>query len=281
MPFTPIEVGGPTNPLGVVVGILDFLGALLGLGRNDTKTLATAVNNTWANLVFTTAFLYNAVGFLTEFIKKFLGIVLGGIVHIISDVLHGHLAQALKDIQALFHALHNLFAPLLLWLRKLQAIQRQQQMLAMRRILNLIQRVRQILLPFRLLHLKFAQKLDNWLAGIEGRIITRELAIAAKTNQIIAWIDLITHPTGVLRGGPIGAGIGNAYAVLRAALLAAGVENIFPALRRVYRDPIPARPFSEFVDQFQLERVSSTGDYGDFAAGVTDAYRRMKEELGT
>jgi len=38
-----IEIGGPTNPISIVLGILDFLGSLLGLGNNSTKVLQTAI----------------------------------------------------------------------------------------------------------------------------------------------------------------------------------------------------------------------------------------------
>jgi len=134
-----------------------------------------------------------------DFLKKLGAVLLNGIGHILSDIIHGHLKAVLEDIQALLHALHNLFAPLIAWLRKLQAIQRQYQLQTMRRIVNLIQRARQILVVFRLLHLKFAQKLDNWLAGIEGKIITRELDIAKKTNEILGWVDFVTDPFGALR----------------------------------------------------------------------------------
>lgn len=76
-------------------------------------------------------------------------------------------------------------------------------MQALRRIINLIQRIRQVLVVFKLFHLKWATKLDNWLSHIEGNLIRHELEILAKTNEIIGWINFIADPTRLLRISPL------------------------------------------------------------------------------
>src|SRR5713101_269122 len=55
----------------------------------------------------------------------------------------------------------------------------------LRDVINMIQRIRKILVVFRILHLKFATKLDNWLAGIEGKLTQREVENRRKINEII------------------------------------------------------------------------------------------------
>jgi hypothetical protein len=269
------------DPLGGAGTIVSFILRLFGIGKVDVSGLEAGINTTWANLYNTSQFLHTALGILTGFVGKLFKTLFGGITHIISDVLHGHLNKALQDLEALLHNIHNLFAPLLDYLHRLQRLQRQRQMAAMKNVLNLIQRVRKILVPLRILHVKFAQKLDAWLAGIEGRIITREHAIVSKTNEIVSWIDLITNAGGGLHGWAVAGGLGRMDAALRDALLAAGVENVFPFLRRVYRDPILARPFSDWQAPFFADAENSPSNKAEFKAGVLEVYRRAKEEMQT
>jgi len=186
----------------------------------------------------------------------------------------------LEDIQALLHALHNLFAPLIAWLRKLQAIQRQYQLQTMRRIVNLIQRARQILVVFRLLHLKFAQKLDNWLAGIEGKIITRELDIAKKTNEILGWVDFVTDPSAHCWHGcvrPIG--------TLLRALAGAGARGRLgqgvPQLARHRGGTTAGIPWHQYAGDIRVQAATGTGHYADVHASASATLARLNSELST
>jgi hypothetical protein len=277
----PVNVIKKAGPWGIVLGIIDFIGALLGIAGNQTATLQRSINVTWMNMVLTTSFLYNAIGFLSQFVQKLIGIVFGGLAHIISDVLHGHLKNVLEDIQRLMHALHDLFAPLIVILRRLQAIQRQYQLQAMRRIVNLIQRARQVLVLFKLLHLKFATKLDNWLAGIEAKIITRELEIAQKTNQIIGFVNAIADPFGALRVAPVFGPIGRALRALAGAARAVNLEKVFPQLRST---PGPSRstvPWQHYAQQYRAEVPRQLGDYGDFHRGALGVRALLDREYNT
>jgi hypothetical protein len=105
-----------------------------------------------------------------------------------------HVIKALKDLRDLYEKLARWVAKLKKWLDKLQKIQAQLQNKALKDFINLVQRIRKILLIFRLFHLKFAKKLDDWLAGIEGKLIRRVVDNQRKTNEIIAWLNLILDP---------------------------------------------------------------------------------------
>jgi hypothetical protein len=267
------------DPLGGAGTIVSFILRLFGIGKVDVSGLEAGINTTWANLYNTSQFLHTALGILTGFVGKLFKTLFGGITHIISDVLHGHLNKALQDLEVLLRNIHNLFAPLLDYLHRLQRLQRQRQMAAMKNVLNLIQRVRKILVPLRILHIKFAQKLDAWLAGIEGRIITREHAIVGKTNEIIAWIDLITDPTGAIRGPAVLAGIGQFTSALLGAIAAAGFGNVFPARSRFYRDPIPSPPFSTWESPAFKTAEHSPSTIDQLRAGILHVYERTKAEV--
>lgn len=280
-PFTPTEIPGPIWPVQLVFALLDFLAQLLGLGSGTTELFTRAINNTWANFMLTSGFLYNAIGLFRQFALKLLDIVFEGLKHIISDILHGHLLQALKDIQALFHALHNLFAPIIQWLRQLQRIQRQYQLQALKRIVNLIQRARQVLAVFRLLHVKWATRLDNWLAGIEGKLIAREFDILHKTNEIVDWINWILDPTAFFRTVPLWGTAARDLAALARALGAVGLANVYPATRRGPNAPAQAVPFVAWAQNLLPTQNTSTPQYDAFAADVGAVHERMLGEVGT
>jgi len=76
-----------------------FIAQLLGLGKLDLTPITDAINNSWDNLVIGMGFLYNGIQALTTFLKTLLQVVIGGITHILSDIIHGHLKQVLEDIR--------------------------------------------------------------------------------------------------------------------------------------------------------------------------------------
>jgi hypothetical protein len=155
------------------------------------------------------------------------------------------------------------------------------QLQAMRRLINLIQRARQILLVFRLLHLKFAQKLDNWLAGIEGKIITREMEIARKTNEVIAWVNFVADPFGALRGAAVFGPIGRLLAALAGAARAVDLERVFPQLRRTPGPNASTVPWQHFADTWRVEREGPSGDYADFHNGIRGWVALLNKDLET
>ena len=199
---------------------------------------------------------------------------------ILSDVLHLHFVKALHDLTDLVQKIRSWAQKLKGWLDKYKALRRRHDQ-AVRQLLNLIQRIRRILVPFRILHLKFAQKLDRWLAGVEAKIITHELAIVQKTNEIISWIDLITDPTGKIHGPAVLEGIFSFAGALVDALHAVGVGNVFPARRIRYGQQLPGRPLADWeAPAFKTE--ASSPSYKEQFDTIVDAfYHRVKEELGT
>lgn len=280
-PIDPIPPVPPFDPTTLILDIVALIASLLGLGKLDLTPITDAINNSWDNLVITTGFLYNGIQALTKFIKVLLQVVVGGITHILSDILHGHLKKVLEDIQALMHALHNLFAPLIAWLRKLQAIQRQYQLATMKRMINLIQRARQILVVFRLLHLKFAQKLDNWLAGIEGKIITREIDIARKTNEILGWVNFVADPFGALRGAAVFGPIGTLLRSLADAARAADLDKVFPQLSRHHGGTTAGIPWHQYAADTHVQAATGTGHYAIVHESTSTTLARLNSELGT
>jgi hypothetical protein len=66
-------------------------------------------------------------------------------------------------------------------------------------MINLIQKIRRYLLILRLLHVKFATTLDNWLLKYEQALNKIFGTVHGALNQIIDWLNLATNPTGLGR----------------------------------------------------------------------------------
>jgi hypothetical protein len=64
-------------------------------------------------------------------------------------------------------------------------------------ILNVIQALRRTLVIFRIFHLRFATRLDQYLAGVEGRLSRIFLFYQKELNKIIDALDLIVDPFGL------------------------------------------------------------------------------------
>lgn len=195
----PVEIGTPGSPISVIFGFVDFIVQLLGLGGPDISSLVTATNSTWANLVSGTTFLYNALGFLSRFIEKLISILVRGITHIISDILHGHLLQALKDIQKLFHDLHDLFKPILDFIDKLRGWYYKYIYPWVKLVENILSFIRVVLSAFRLLGAKWAAKLDADIAKIQGWISQLNQGVVGTLNSISTWMNFALDPFGIIR----------------------------------------------------------------------------------
>lgn len=184
------DFGGIFDPLiglivAVINAIIDFLNALV-------KALVEVIN-----------FLYGGELGIFGFSSKGLEHVFKGLKNIMDQVFKVSVIGALKHLLSLYQKLQGWIRKLKVFLDKLRRLQHLYHVQAFKRVINLIQRIRKLLVIFRILHLKFATKLDNWLAGIEGKLITREAEIQRKTNEIVGWINFIADPTKLFRLSPL------------------------------------------------------------------------------
>lgn len=275
----PIEAGGPTNPIGIIFGIIDFIAHLFGLGNNDIKVLQTAINNTWANLVESSVFLYNGLGFLSQAMDAAVLTVIKTVEHVIRDVIQGVLLKLVKAILDLLHKLHDLIAPMIAYLKKLQAIQRQLQIQYLRRFVDLIQRARRILVIFRLLHLSFANKLDAYLARLEGGVGAAFAKMVARLNVITNVLDTVLDPRLLLRPGHTLASVGGAIGAIQQAIGALGFRQLLC---------LPAdNPAQSVIEPWAVTEIRTvtairhnTGDFAASRSGRDVALRQYAIDLG-
>lgn len=168
--------------------IVDAINAIIGFLQALLSVLVQALN-----------FLFQGEQDIFGFSFKSLSEVWQGIQKELDRLWRSVILVALKRLWDLYQKLKVWADKLKRWLDRFHQLQRQYQIQALRRIINLIQRARQILVIFRILHFKFAAKLDLWLQKIEGTITSHVFNLEKKTNEIITWIDLIFDPQALMR----------------------------------------------------------------------------------
>jgi len=184
------DFGGIFDPLlgflaAIVQAIINFLNALVG-------ALVNVLN-----------FLYSGELGIFDFTRNGDLSIWKALKNIVDDVFKLHVLKALHDLLSLYQALQKWIRKLKAFLDRLRRLQQLYHVQAFKRVINMLQRIRKLLVIFRILHLKFATKLDNWIAGIEGKLISREAEIQRKTNEIIGWINFVADPTKLFRLSPL------------------------------------------------------------------------------
>jgi len=258
--------------LGLLAGIIDALiyqiAAAFSVVGDDILAL-------WGGA----SFLFGGVGSIFGFFKSLFSIVLAGLVHIITDILHGNLKAVLQDITDLLHKLHELVGPIIAVLRRLQQIQRQLHTQAMRQLIDLIQRARKILVIFRLLHFGWAKKLDAYLVGFESDLARKWLNLVRHINQVTGVLDLILDPRGLLRPGHTLASIGAAIGAVQQAAGALGLRQLLCLPADTYAAPV-LEPWAVTSGRLIAEIRTNTGDYAAAAARRDALLRQYAIDLG-
>jgi hypothetical protein len=168
------------------------------------------------NLLLTIAnYLYRALVAVANFLVNVTKLVVRGLVHIISDFIHGRFVHLFQDFIDLKNKLTQWLAPVLRILQTLRRIFNVYVLQPTLRMINLIQRMRQFLVVFRLLGFKWAARLDNYLTKVEQKIITNTLVLQAYLNLAISVLDLIVDPSLILRKNVLLASLVAALGVIK------------------------------------------------------------------
>lgn len=173
--------------LGVIDQVVDgAIGALYDIDEVLLDAIKTLASWIWDALKAIWQFLSNVWGMLATWIKAG--------VHWLFHTLLPDLVRWVNEIRAKITAwLH----PLIQWIQYERALLNQFYNNVLKPILNLIQRLRSILVVFRLLHLGWATRLDQYLADVEEQIAAKFLQMVQSVQMVANWINWLTDPTGL------------------------------------------------------------------------------------
>jgi hypothetical protein len=160
--------------------------------------------------------LWNAMIALFQFIWNTLVTVVNAIVSVFknvgkffarswSDYLKPAIRGLFTHVIKLFDRLHRLLSPLLKWIQKIRKWYDTHILPMLLKEIQMIQKVRQFLAVLRILHVKWAQVLDDKLLSVQSKITQSVEFIRGYLNLIINWIALITDPRMIIRRNTLGA----------------------------------------------------------------------------
>lgn len=278
MPDTTDSSGIPL--IGPVIGLLNNI--LSNAGRVDD--LARAVDqveqNTWANALNVAGWSFGLFGGVLGTLGSIIKTIGSAIEHLVKDIIFGHLLALVKAIRDLLKHLHDLIAPLV---KELQTLQRQYNQIVgkqMRRYLDLIQRIRRILVPFRLLHLGFAKKLDAKLVALESDIGAKWARLIAHQNAVLGVLNVIVDPKQLLRPGHQLGSLGTMVAAIHGAIGAADLRQLFCLGPGLPASPLVA-PWATTSALMENGWATNSGDYAVIVAQRDQALRQYALDLGT
>jgi hypothetical protein len=258
---------------GIFSSLLGYLAAVI-------QAIINFLNQLVGALVNVLNFLYAGELGIFGFSKDGLTKIWTGLKNIMDQVFKVHVLAALHHLLSLYQKLQGWIRKLKAFLDRLRRIQQLYHAQAFKRVINLIQRIRKILVLFRIFHLKFATKLDNWLAQVEGKLISREAELARKTNEVIGWLNWILDPRALFKSVPLFGTARRSLTGILGAARALGMEKLFPQLVSHLGDATPTLRWSEWNDRFTTERGSNSGLYGEFNRSTLDLTARIRKELG-
>lgn len=207
--------------LGAIGGFFDFLGSVA------------------AFLEQILAFIFQVLVTVATYILQVLEAVFGFFANIISKVgqffahiwngfFKGIFTRIFRAVVTAQQWLEARLRPILNFLKRVRAIYDRIFKAYIKPVLNLIQHVRQVLLVLRLLHVKFAQELDQKLAAIQNDITKLFIQVRGYLNFAIDFINIIASPSRLSRfvlAGVIGS---RATAALFRLVTGANIGFFFP-----------------------------------------------------
>jgi hypothetical protein len=179
-------------------GLLSFIGGAI--------SGSTGAIISWASAGFATLFGNDSAiaSVLGNFIKWATGAI-GAIVTFIGALwkwLRDSILKKLIDtIRKIHDYLKNLFKPITDMINRYRLLLRQLFQQYVKPILDFLQRVRKVLLIFRLLGFKWAKQLDARIVKFENEISAAFLGTWRNLNILSDWINFIVDPLGLIQPG--------------------------------------------------------------------------------
>lgn len=245
--------------------IVAAINAIIGFLQSLVSALVQALN-----------FLFTGEQNIFGFSFASLSEVWNGLKKLTDAIFKNIVLASITKLYDLYKKLKAWATKLKAWLDKLHAIMQKYQMMYFRKIIQIIQRARKILTIFRFFHLKFAQKLDGWLATIEGKITHYLLLVAQKENEVINWVNFIVDPLGHLKTLPLIAGFILALDVSWAGIFGTPFTRWFTGL--FSRGQTGSVKTS--IDATVTEVKTCSGDAGKIAGAWAKTHAAFSTEVG-
>jgi len=142
-------------------------------------------------------FLWGIFGTLWNWMKGVLASLWQYLTDAIHWLFHTFFPDLVRWINEIRTKITQWLQPLIKWIQWERAWLANFWNTVLKPILNFLQAIRQLLVVFRLLGLKWATQLDQDIADIEGKITQGFLQMVAAVNVLANWINFLVGPGGL------------------------------------------------------------------------------------
>jgi hypothetical protein len=189
------------------MGFFDFLNSVGDLFGQVASLINSLFVFLWNAMLSLFIFIWNTLVILANFL-------LGALRAIGKFFARFWTDYVLKGIRGLLHLwekirfqLQRIFGPVLRFMQRVRAWFDAHILPILLRYINLIQRIRRFLVVLRLLHIHWADALDNQLARIQGKLTAVIEVVRGTLNQIISTLALVMDPSLIIRRNVLGASL--------------------------------------------------------------------------
>jgi hypothetical protein len=196
-----------------------------------------------------------------------------------TDYLKPAIRGLFNNVIKLFDRLHRLLAPLLKWIQKIRQWYDTHILPILMKEIQMIQRVRQFLAVLRILHVKWAQVLDDKLASIQGKITRVVETVRGILNEIINFFAIVSNPILLIGSLTHSAWVVNFFDTVLRALTGAGLSSW---LGRTDLTGIGSRKsgkFSTLTRSMNQDFVTGTGDFHQIGLQAAQTLSRFDADL--
>jgi hypothetical protein len=278
-----VEGGGPgLSNIPIISDAIDLLTEIFSQAAQIadlTRATEQVEAQAWSNTLNLAGFAYGLFGGVLDTIGNLLKSLGALLEHLLVTVIFGHLLAIIKAVLAFLHHLRDLIAPLIKYLQQLQASYNKLVGAQMRKYIDLIQRLRKILVPFRLLHLGFATKLDTYLAKYESDIGAKWAKLIAFNTQILGVLNDVLDPRQLMRPGHALGSIGMMIGAVHGAVGALDVRQLF-CLAPIGTPAPLVEPWSTTQARVLGNIAGTSGDYATYLVQRDTALRQYAIDLG-
>lgn len=210
--------------MGFLDGLFSFLGGLGGIGQEIAQIFITLVNLIAEVFVF----LWHAIVDVFNILLKAGQAVAKGLRFVWDHFFSKLFTSVVKFFRAAHDWLETHLKPVIDFLKAARAAYERWFNTFIKPFLNVLQHVRRIIGVFRLLHLHFADHLDDVIAKIEGKVVDLALKQIAVYNSLIDAINGLTDPLALLRHPVLVISIRRSIATISRAVTGFPIGFFFP-----------------------------------------------------
>jgi hypothetical protein len=186
------------------MGFLDFLGSIGDIFGEIASLISELFAFLWSYVYAALVFIWNTLIAVFNFLLSVFQNVGKFLARAWTDFIKPAINSIINFIAKIYSAIHRVLDPLLRWIQKIRKWYDTHILPILMRQLQMIQKVRRFLAILRIFHVKWAQQLDDKLAGIQSKITDTISVVRGYFNLIIDWIALICDETNVIRRSVLG-----------------------------------------------------------------------------